>query len=135
VSDFISRATFDDEIGRYCYAIDMHVMNTDKEEYERFIREYKKDYVYSPGESYGIPYRSLIPVSFSNVLVAGRSIGCDRKMQASVRVVPGCFLTGQAAGVGAALAATNGVSVREVSVKEIQRKLLSLGAYLPNYRE
>ena len=130
IQDFIKRACFDDEIGRYCYPVDVHVMNADKEEYERFQKEYK-GLRYNKGESYGIPYRSLIPVSFSNVLVAGRCVGTDRKMQASIRVMPGCFITGQAAGTAAVLAADT-EKVREVNTKELQKKLLELGAYIPN---
>lgn len=130
VEDFLKRANFEDEIGRYCYPVDIHVMNTDKKEYERFEKEYNQ-LRYGKGESYGIPYRSLIPVSFSNVLVAGRCMGTDRKMQASIRVMPGCFITGQACGVAASLA-TDGEDVRKVDVLQLQKKLKELGAYLPN---
>lgn len=128
VDDFVKRAHFDDEIGRYCYPVDIHVMNTSGEEFERFSAEYE-NLRYEKGESYGIPYRSLIPVSFSNVLVAGRCIGTDRSMQASVRVMPGCFITGQAAGVAAALATKTG-DVRKVDYGELRDGLEALGAYL-----
>jgi len=84
---------------------------------------------YKKGESYGIPYRSLIPVSFKNALVAGRCMGTDRQMEASIRVMPGCFITGQAAGTAAALAADSG-DVRSVSAKALQKALLDGGAYL-----
>lgn len=127
--DYLERAVFDDEIGRYCYPVDIHVMNTDDEEFERFSKEY--DIRYGAGESYGIPYRSLVPVSFSNVLVAGRCIGTDRQMQASVRVMPGCFITGQAAGTAASLACETG-DVRQVDTAELQAALKMIGAYLPN---
>ena len=130
VQDFIDRAVFEDEIGRYCYPVDIHVMNTDKDEYERFMGEHM-GLRYSSGESYGIPYRSIVPVSFSNVLVAGRCIGADRQMQSSIRVMPGCFLTGQAAGVAAALA-SDSEDVRKIDIKELQQNLIRLGAYLPN---
>ena len=133
VNDFLARAVFEDEIGRYCYPVDIHVMSTDKAEYERFEKEYKKDLRYAKGESYGIPYRSLIPISFSNVLVAGRCIGTDRQMQASIRVMPGCFLTGQAAGTAAVLACES-ENVRQIDVRELQSALLTLGAYLPNFQ-
>ena len=131
VEDFRRRAVFEDEIGRYCYPVDIHVMSTDKKEYERFEQEYAKDLRYSKGESYGIPYRCLLPKSLSNVLVAGRCIGSDRQMQASIRVMPGCFLTGQAAGAAAALASES-ENVRSVDIKDLQSALLKLGAYLPN---
>ena len=131
VDDFCSRAVFEDEVGRYCYPVDIHVMSTDKAEYERFEKEYRKDLRYAPGESYGIPYRSLIPQKLSNVLVAGRCMGTDRQMQASIRVMPGCFLTGQAAGAAAALAAES-ENVRSIEISALKKALLKLGAYLPN---
>ena len=131
VNDFRSRAVFEDEIGRYSYPVDIHVMSTDKAEYERFEQEYIKDLRYGVGESYGIPYRCLIPKKLSNVLVAGRCIGTDRQMQASVRVMPGCFLTGQAAGSAAALA-SDCEDVRRIEIDALKQALLKLGAYLPN---
>ncbi len=131
VDDFVSRAVFDDEIGRYCYPIDIHVKNTDETEYRRFEEEYTKNYKYKKGESYGIPYRSLIPVSFDNALTAGRCMGTDQKMQASIRVMPGCFITGQAAGAAAALARGDG-AVRSVNYADLSKALTELGAYLPN---
>ena len=134
VDDFINRSVFEDEIGRYCYPVDIHVMSTDKEEYERFSKEYRTSLRYKNGESYGIPYRCLIPVSFKNALVAGRCIGTDRQMQASIRVMPGCFITGQAAGTAAALACEE-QDVRKISIKELQQSLVKGGAYLPNFLE
>ena len=134
VEDFRNRAVFEDEIGRYCYPVDIHVMTTDKVEYERFKQEYQKDLRYSKGVSYGIPYRCLIPKRLSNLLVAGRCIGTDRQMQASIRVMPGCFLTGQAAGAAAALA-TDCENVRRVDIKDLQQALIKLGAYLPNAKQ
>ena len=134
VDDFINRSVFEDEIGRYCYPVDIHVMSTDKEEYERFSKEYRTSLRYKNGESYGIPYRCLIPVSFKNALVAGRCIGTDRQMPASIRVMPGCFITGQAAGTAAALACEE-QDVRKISIKELQQSLVKGGAYLPNFLE
>ena len=134
VDDFINRSVFEDEIGRYCYPVDIHVMSTDKVEYERFSKEYRTSLRYKNGESYGIPYRCLIPVSFKNALVAGRCIGTDRQMQASIRVMPGCFITGQAAGTAAALACEK-QDVRKISIKELQQSLVKGGAYLPNFTE
>ena len=52
-------------------------------------------------------------------------------MQASVRVMPGCYITGQAAGVAAALACEQSAT-RAVKTAELQRKLKEMGGYLPN---
>lgn len=128
VNDFLIRANFEDEIGRYHYPVDIHIMNTDPEEMKRFEQEYAA-MRYKPGESYGIPLRSLIPVDFSNAFVAGRCMGTDRQMEASIRVQPGCYIVGQAAGTAAALAADR-QDARSVNAQALQRELLKGGAYL-----
>lgn len=130
--DFLSRAVFEDEIGRYCYPIDLHVSKADREAFKAMWKEVRTKYRYRKGESYGIPYRSLVPKTLTNALVAGRCFGADRKMQASARVMPGCFITGQAAGAAAALASAAGGDVRGFDVKELRKKLKKIGAYLPN---
>ncbi len=129
VDDFIARASFDDEIGRYCYPVDVHVKATNKENYDAFEKEYNTTLRYADGESYGIPYRSLVAKSFDNLLVAGRCMGVDRKMQASIRVMPGCFIAGQAAGVAAAIASDK-AETRSVKYTELREGLIKLGAYL-----
>ena len=132
-SDFLKRAIFDDEIGRYAYPIDLHAAKADSQAFERMWKDYTEKYRYKKGESYGVPYRSLVPVSFSNALVAGRCLGATRKMQASIRVMPGCFITGQAAGAAAAIAAREqGGVVRDVAIPALHSALAKLGAYLPN---
>jgi len=131
VEDFKSRAVFQDEIGRYSYPIDIHIAKPDKESYDKFHKEFSTMRL-GKGESYGIPYRTLTPVGLNNVLVAGRCVSTDRNMQASIRVMPGCYITGQATGVAAALAVKNECSVREINIPDFQTKLKDMGAYLPN---
>jgi hypothetical protein len=128
LADFLQRASFPDEIGRYSYPVDIHASNTDAGSFEKFMNEHT-NLRYGEGENYGIPYRALTPRGLINVLVAGRCISTDRYMQSSVRVMPGCYITGQAAGVAAALAADD---VHAVDVAEVQRRLVALGGYLPN---
>ena len=131
VDDFLNRAVFDDEIGRYCYPIDIHSAQNTKEGYEEYAKSFAS-LRYKKGESYGIPYRSLTVKGISNMLTAGRCISTDRSMQASVRVMPGCFITGQAAGAAAAQAALTGTACADIDIKRLQRSLKDLGAYLPN---
>ena len=131
--DFLDRAVFEDEIGRYCYPVDIHIMAPDKESYEAFKAESAR-FSYAPGESYGIPYRSLLPAGLSNVLVTGKCISTDRQMQASIRVMPGCYITGQAAGIAAALACSRGSETRGIDIKELQRRIKNMGGFLPNVR-
>ena len=123
-SDFLRRAVFDDEIGRYAYPVDIHIMKPDKASYDKFLKEYSQDMRYGVGESYGIPYRSLLPAKLDNALVAGRCIGTDRQMQASVRVMPGCFITGTAAGLAASLAVRH-EDTRKVDREELKQLIRS----------
>ena len=67
-----------------------------------------------------------------NLLVAGRCVSSDEMVQASIRVIPACYITGQAAGIAASMAADAGTSVHTVDVKGLQLKLRAYGAYLPN---
>jgi len=132
LDDYKRRATFPDEIGRYAYPIDNHPLRPGKDSYAQHRREFDEALRYKKGESYGIPYRSLIPRGLDNVLVAGRCVSADRMVHGSIRVMPGCFITGQAAGSAAALAAERGSSTRDVDIKDLQRRLKQLGGYLPN---
>ena len=130
VADFVKRADFADGIGRYCYPVDLHVSKPgDRKAFEAFWKEYSKDLTYKAGESYGIPYRSLVVKGFDNMLVAGRCMGTDRKMQASIRVMPGCFITGQAAGTAAAMALKTG-DVRMVETAALRQMLSDGGVVL-----
>lgn len=54
----------------------------------------------------------------------------DRSMQASVRVMPGCFITGQAAGTAASLACKSDCNTRNISIKELQSILIENGAFI-----
>lgn len=134
VSDFRSRAVFADEIGRYSYPVDIHRDARDEATYQLFLKEHTEQLRYADGESYGIPYRCLLPKYTENLLVAGRCIGSDRSMQASVRVMPGCYITGQAAGMAAAVAAREDKALRGISVEMLQKELAAIGVYLPNLR-
>jgi hypothetical protein len=77
-----------------------------------------------------VPYGSLLPESLDNILGAGRHVACDASSHTFLREIPQCWLTGQAAGVAAALAASAGTRPRDVAVSAIQRELLCQGAYL-----
>ena len=131
LNDFKTRAVFDDEIGRYSYPVDIHAAKPGDTDYKKYAQDFK-NLRYGKGESYGIPYRSLTPLKLSNVLVAGRCVSTDRYMQGSLRVMPGCFITGQAAAMAASMAIENKTDTRSISIKKLQQRLKKAGAYLPN---
>jgi hypothetical protein len=82
------------------------------------------------GGSYDIPYRCLVPKQVENLLAAGKCVSTDRP--AYLRYVHQTMITGQAAGVAAALCARDGVTPRnlEKDVSELQKILLEQGAIL-----
>ncbi len=77
-----------------------------------------------------IPYGSLVPRALDGLLACGRHVSCDRNSHGFMREIPQCWITGQGAGVGAALAARNGVSPRHVDIGQLQHVLQNQGAYL-----
>ena len=79
---------------------------------------------------FGIPYGALLPRNVDNLIAAGRCISIAPDLVDRTRLIPVCIVTGQAAGVAAALAAKGGVTARNVPVPEIRKTLLSQGAYL-----
>ncbi len=133
LDDFKKRAVFEDEIGRFAYPVDIHAGKPGEKAYQAYAQDFK-NLRYGSGENYGIPYRVLIPRKLSNVLVAGRCISTDRYMQSSIRVMPGCFITGQAAGVAAAMAVEKHTNTRGVNVRKLQKRLIKMGGFLPNFK-
>lgn len=131
LEDYQRRADFEDEIGRYSNEVDIHASSADPTEQKR-MEKLLQTTGYKQGQSYGIPYRVLTPQGLDNVLVAGRCISVDRYVHGSIRVMPGCFITGQAAGAAAALAAEKKTSTRGIDVKQLHQRLKRLGAFLPN---
>ena len=79
---------------------------------------------------YYIPYRSLLPREFSNLLVAGRCISVDHRVHHATKEIPPCMATGEAAGTAAALAVRAGIEPKQVDVQTLQRRLEERGAIL-----
>ena len=126
-NDYLTRAVFKDEIGRYNYPVDIHPKAADEESARQFVKD--TEIKYKKGESYGISLRSLIPIKTKNLFMAGKCISASREMQASMRVIPCCFITGQAAGVAAAVCAEDGTDAQKTDAKKVRGILKSVGAY------
>jgi hypothetical protein len=77
-----------------------------------------------------VPYRALVPERLDGVVVGGRHVASDAATQAFMREIPQCWMTGQAAGTAAAIAARTGVAPRALDVEEIRRELRDQGAFL-----
>ena len=85
-------------------------------------------YYFAPGDYYSIPYRSLLPKEFDNLLVGGRCISATHEAQASIRIMPICATTGEAAGTAIGVAYNTGTNTHTVDVKAVQAKLRENGA-------
>jgi len=77
---------------------------------------------------YSIPYRSLLPRGLDNLIAAGRCISVDHRVHHSTKEIPPCMATGEAAGTAAAIAATAGGALRDVSVEALRVRLRAHGA-------
>jgi hypothetical protein len=77
-----------------------------------------------------VGYGALVPARLDGLLAPGRHLSCDATSHSFMREIPQCWLTGQAAGVAAALAVQAGVEPRAVDVRAVQRALLRQGAWL-----
>ncbi len=131
--DYQARRSFPDEIGRYNFSVDIHPSQAGRDAIRKHKTEFK-NFSCGYGESYGIPFRILLPRGIDGLLTAGRCVSTDRRVFASLRVMPGCFITGMAAGMAAALAVEAECSPREVEVAALQEKLQANGAFLPNFK-
>ena len=62
-----------------------------------------------------------------NLLVAGRCVAGDRTSHAAMRNMMACTVTGQGAGVAAAVSFKLGMNTHEVDIKEVQKELKNQG--------
>ncbi len=111
--DLVACRKFEDAIAYGNYDIDIH--NPEGSGTSHHYFKY--------GEVYTIPYRSLIPREFDNMLVAGRCLSATHEGQASVRIMPICCCMGEAAGRAMALAKKGQTGTREIPIGELQKQL------------
>ncbi len=82
-----------------------------------------------PHNGMALSYRSLVPKKIDHVLAAGRCLGAPDTVD-TFRLIAPCFVSGQAAGVAAALAAQKGVAPRALAYADLKRALEKQKAYL-----
>ena len=126
--DVLAGRKFEDGIARASFFLDLH--DTPFGEPMPFSKEYKKRARPPTGDWYEIPYRCLVPDGVTGLLVAGRCISSDRDANGSLRVIPTCMFTGEAAGVAAAMATADGSKVEELDGKAVRARLIECGCTL-----
>ncbi len=79
-----------------------------------------------PGKVWEIPYRSLLPREIKNLLAAGRCIASAGDAWEVTRVIPTAALTGEAAGIAAAIACEQNRPPTTLT-REVQEAMLKAG--------
>jgi succinate dehydrogenase/fumarate reductase flavoprotein subunit len=74
-----------------------------------------------------VPYRALVPRNVGNLLVAGRCIGGDSVSHASARNMMCCTVSGQGAGVAAAVSLRRDEPFDRLDVAAVQEELSRQG--------
>jgi hypothetical protein len=83
------------------------------------------------GRYFQVPYRSLVPrAGVGHLIVAGRSIGGDKVSHASTRNMMCCTVSGQGAGVAAALSLRQDQPFDRLDVRAVQGELRRQGVRL-----
>ena len=75
------------------------------------------------GRYFHLPYRTLLPKKVDNLLVAGRATGGDRDSHAATRNMMCCTVTGQGAGVAAALSVKHDQDLAALDRQLLQTEL------------
>ena len=123
VDELRAGQTFDDGIARGVYYLDGHNPDDDK-----------RTYILPPEQRqvppYQIPFRALAPKGAKNLLAAGRCLSADQLALSSARVMTTCAMTGQAAGIAAALCAANGRALPDLNPGEVVSIVRERGARL-----
>lgn len=86
-----------------------------------------------PVPSFNIPLGALLPQQHDGLIVAEKGISVSNIVNGTTRLQPCVLLTGQAAGVLAALSVQQKKKAREVSVRDVQAALLHAKAYIMPY--
>ena len=110
-SDVRNQARFEDSIG-IC---------------PEFIDGYGIAIMPKTGRYFQVPYRILVPQKVENLLVVGRCVAGDKISHAATRQMCCCFVTGQAAGVAAAISIKSRTTCRNVDISTVQTELKKQG--------
>jgi len=95
--------------------------------FPEFLDAYGVVIIPTTGRYFHVPYRILIAQKVENLLVAGRCVAGDKMSHAATRQMMCCAVTGQGAGVAAAVSIKDNVNCREVNILKVQKGLEKQG--------
>lgn len=91
------------------------------------------DLEFYPIPSFNVPMGAIIPKDCDDLIVAEKSISVSNLMNGATRLQPVVMQLGQASGALAALAVSEGKTVRQIGVRKVQTELLEAGGYIMPY--
>jgi hypothetical protein len=86
-----------------------------------------------PVPSFNIPLGALLPRQHNGIIIAEKGISVSNIVNGTTRLQPCVLLTGQAAGVLAALSLQQKKQARDIAVRDVQAALLKAKAYIMPY--
>jgi ribulose 1,5-bisphosphate synthetase/thiazole synthase len=95
--------------------------------FPEFIDGYGVLILPTTGRYWHVPYRALLPKGVANLLVAGRCIGGDDIAHASARNMMCCAVSGQGAGVAAAVSLRRAEALDQLDIHAVQQELTRQG--------
>ena len=91
--------------------------------YPEFIDGYGILILPTTGRYMHVPFRSMVPKGVENLLVVGRSTGGDKVAHAATRNMACCAVSGQGAGIAAALSVKAGTPMEQPDMAAVQAEL------------
>lgn len=113
-TDVREQGRFDDSIGIF----------------PEFIDGYGVLILPTTGRYFQVPYRTMLPQGVENLLVAGRATGGDQLSHAATRNMMCCTVTGQGAGVAAAMSVKHRSGLSDLRIELVQAELKRQGVRL-----
>ncbi len=98
--------------------------------FPEFIDGYAVLILPSTGRYFEVPYGCMVPLEVDNLLVAGRCVAGDMVSHAAMRNMMACTVTGQGAGVAAAVSIRQNQSTADVDLVDVQAELEKQGVRL-----
>lgn len=95
--------------------------------FPEFLDGYGVVIIPTTGRYFQIPYGIILPQKVDNLLVAGRCVAGDKISHAATRQMMCCTVTGQGAGIAAAVSLKDNVTCREVNISKVQKALKNQG--------
>ncbi len=108
----------EDSIALFSYFIDIHHGDDDGTD------------TVTVDQPYGVPFGCIVAKQVDGLMMAGRCISVDATAFGSTRIMTLCMAVGEAAGIGGAMAAHDGIQPREVDFKALRARLQEHGAIL-----